>query len=262
MSLLVDSHCHLDFPDFDDDIDEVIKRAKERGVSQMLTICTKLASLSKVIKISETHPEVFFAVGGHPLNISTDEIISTEKLVELSEHPKMIGIGESGLDYHYSKQNTTQQKNSLRAHILACQITGLPLIIHSRAADNDMAEILHSEYQKCTYKCVMHCFSSSQSLAETAVNLGFYLSMSGIVTFSKSDELRKIFASVPIEKVLVETDSPYLAPVPYRGKRNEPAYVVETSKIGAKIFDMDIKSFQEQTSQNFYTLFKKASSQK
>ena len=258
MTALIDSHCHLDFADFNHDLSHVLNRAKNQGISRILTICTNLSDLPKVLNISESNPEVYFALGAHPLSILKNETISTEKLIEISQHPRMIGIGETGLDYHYTRDTSEQQKISLLAHIRASQLSNLPLIIHSRAADDDMANILSSEYAKQEYSCVMHCFSSGQNLANTAIELGFYLSMSGIVTFPKSESLRQIFSNIPLDRVLVETDSPYLAPVPFRGKRNEPAYVIETAKVGASIFGLQTDVFNKKTTQNFYKLFKKA----
>ncbi|WP_050602738.1 TatD family hydrolase [Ruegeria sp. 6PALISEP08] len=255
---ITDSHCHLDFPDFDGQLDEIIARAAEAGVTRMVTICTKLRNEPSVRAIAEAHAPVFYAAGTHPMSAAEEPMASVEDLVALAQHPKFVGIGESGLDYHYTAESAEVQKRSLRIHIEAAQRTGLPLIIHARAADDDMARILAEEYRNAPYSCVMHCFSSSAELAKAALDLGFYLSMSGIAAFPKSQELRDIFASAPVDRILVETDAPYLAPPPYRGKRNEPAYTAHTARKGAEIFGMDYTAFAAQTQVNFDRLFTKA----
>jgi TatD DNase family protein len=256
--IIVDSHCHLDFPDFEGEIPDLIKRAADAGVARMVTICTRLKNEPLVRAIADAHDAVYYAAGSHPMHVSEEPMATVDQLIEIAQHPKMVGIGETGLDYHYTAQSAEVQKQSLRIHITAARETGLPLIIHSRAADDDMIEILSDEHAKGAYSCVMHCFSSSAELGRAALDLGFYLSMSGIATFKKSQELRDIFAAAPVNRVLVETDSPYLAPVPYRGKRNEPAYTAHTAKIGAEIYGMDYADFAAQTTQNFNTLFSKA----
>ena len=254
---IIDSHCHLDFDKFDHDLDKVISRAKDSGVSKILTICTKKYNLNKNINICENNDFIFFAYGLHPLNVGKEKI-GTKEILKTSKHKKMIAIGETGLDYFYSKENIDSQKKSFIEHIKLSQNIRLPLIIHSRDADEDMQTILVEEYRKKPFLAVMHCFSSGQSLANTAIDLGFYLSMSGIITFPKSNELREIFSRVPIDKILVETDSPYLSPVPFRGKRNEPSYINNTIKKGAEIFSINTNHFSEITSKNFNRLFKKA----
>ena len=255
---IIDSHCHLDYDKFENDLDQVINRAKGSGVSKILTICTKKNNLNKNINICEKNDFIFFAYGLHPLNVGKEKI-DTKEILRISDHEKMIAIGETGLDYFYSKDNIHLQKKSFIEHIKISQKTKLPLIIHSRDADEDMQTILNEEYKKKPFMAVMHCFSSGKSLANTAIKLGFYLSMSGIITFPKSNELCDIFSSVPIDKILVETDSPYLSPVPFRGKRNEPSYIINTVKKGAEIFSISSNSFSEITSKNFNRLFKKAS---
>ena len=256
--IIVDSHCHLDFPDFEGEISELITNAENAGVMRMVTICTRLKNEPTVRAIAETYNSVYYAAGTHPMSASEEPLATVDQLIKIAEHPKMVGIGETGLDYHYTAESASIQKKSLRIHITAARETGLPLIIHSRAADGDMIEILQDEYKKGPYKCVMHCFSSSLELAKVTLGLGFYLSMSGIVTFKKSQDLRDIFAIAPIEKLLVETDSPYLSPDPFRGKRNEPAYTAYTAQVGAKIFDLEYKDFAAQTTKNFNQLFSKA----
>ena len=256
--MIVDSHCHLDFPDFDEERSDIIARAVAAGVSRMVTICTKLDREPVVRAIAEAHAPVFYAAGIHPMSAAEHRPTSVDELCTLAKHPKFVGIGETGLDYHYTAESADIQKASLRVHIDAARETGLPLIIHARAADDDMAAILKQGYDNGPYSCVMHCFSSSAELARAALDLGFYLSMSGIAAFPKSQELRDIFAAAPIDRVLLETDSPYLAPPPHRGKRNEPAYTALTAKIGAEVFGLSYADFAHQTSANFDRLFWKA----
>ena len=255
---ITDSHCHLDFPDFDEDRDGIIARAHEAGVTRMVTICTKLRLEPQVRAIAEKYDSVFYAAGTHPMSAADEPLATMEELVKLTEHPKFVGIGETGLDYHYTADSKDIQQQSLLVHIEAARQTGLPLIIHARAADDDMARILTDEHAKGAYNCVMHCFSSSKELGQAALDLGFYLSMSGISAFPKSQDLRDIFASAPVDRVLVETDAPYLAPPPFRGKRNEPAYTAHTAKVGAEVFGMDYADFAAQTQANFNRLFAKA----
>lgn len=255
---LVDSHCHLDFADFDGEVDAIIARAAEAGVRRMVTICTKLPNEPKVRAIAEAHAGVFYAFGIHPMSAAEAEPVSVADLVAFAKHPKMVGIGETGLDYHYTPDSAEVQKRSLRVHIEAAQETGLPLIIHARAADDDMARILAEGMAVRPYGCVMHCFSSGPDLAKAALEMGFYLSMSGIATFPKSGELRDIFAAAPLDRILVETDSPYLAPVPFRGRRNEPAYTAFTAKTGAAVFGLTEAEFAAATTANFDRLFTKA----
>ena len=257
--MIVDSHCHLDFPELLDDLPNVIKRAQEAGVSNFLTICTRIKNEPKIRLIANENPSVYYAVGSHPMSVADEALVTIEDLLSIAKNKKMIGIGETGLDYYYTETTKAIQKKSLEIHIDAARQTKLPLIIHSRSADDDMAEILQREFKNGPYSCVMHCFSSSKELAYTALNLGFYLSMSGITAFPKSHELRSIFKSAPIDQILVETDAPYLAPPPYRGKRNEPAYVVHTANIAARLFDMTYEEFALKTTDNFFRLFKKAS---
>ena len=255
---IVDSHCHLDFAELAEDLDGVIARAHEAGVTRMVTICTKLANLPQVQAIAEAHDSVFFAAGTHPMSVADQPMVSVDDLIAVSRHPKCVGIGETGLDYHYTSDSAEAQQESLRIHIEAARQTGMPLIIHARAADDDMARILADEHAKGAYTCVMHCFSSSAELAQAALDLGFYLSMSGIAAFPKSTELREIFARAPLDRILVETDAPYLAPPPHRGKRNEPAFSALTARVGAEVFGLDYPDFARATSQNFDRLFSKA----
>ena len=255
---ITDSHCHLDFPDFNGELPDVIARAAEAGVTRMVTICTRLKNEPQVRAIAEAHAQVFYAAGTHPMSVAEEPMATVDQLVTLAQHPKFVGIGETGLDYHYTGESADVQKESLQVHIQAAQETGLPLIIHARAADDDMAAILRQGFAAKPFSCVMHCFSSSAELGKAALDLGFYLSMSGIAAFPKSQELRDIFATAPIDRILVETDSPYLAPPPYRGKRNEPAYSALTARVGAEIFNLDYADFAAKTQENFDRLFWKA----
>ena len=255
---IVDSHCHLDFPDFEGEIPNLVSRAEEAGVKRMVTICTRLKNEPNVRKIAEEFNAIYYAAGTHPMSASTEPLATVDQLIKIAQHPKMVGIGETGLDYHYTAESADIQKTSLKIHIEAARETNLPLIIHSRAADEDMAAILKDEFNKGSYNCVMHCFSSSVELAKLSLDLGFYLSMSGIITFKKSEELRTIFKLAPIDQVLVETDSPYLSPVPFRGKRNEPSYTAHTAEMGASIYGLDYETFANQTTKNFNKLFSKA----
>ncbi|PXW67669.1 TatD DNase family protein [Loktanella sp. PT4BL] len=255
---IVDSHCHLDFADFDAERDQVVARASEAGVSRMVTICTRLRLEPQVRAIAETYAPVFYAAGTHPMSAADEPLATVEELIALADHPKFVGIGETGLDYHYTAESAAIQQKSLRVHIAAARETKLPLIIHARAADDDMARILKEEYANGAYTCVMHCFSSSAALAEAALEMDFYLSMSGIAAFPKSQELRDIFGAAPIDRILVETDSPYLAPPPYRGRRNEPAYTAHTARVGAEVFGLSYEDFASKTTANFDRLFWKA----
>lgn len=255
---IVDSHCHLDFPDFEGELPAIIARAHAAGVTRMVTICTKLKNEPLVRAIAETYPSVYYAAGTHPMRAHEDPLVTVDQLVALAQHPKFVGIGETGLDYHYTAESGAIQRDSLRIHIAAARETKLPLIIHARDADDDMAQILTDEYKTGPYSCVMHCFSSSAALGRAALDLGFYLSMSGIAAFPKSGDLREIFGQAPLDRILLETDSPYLAPPPHRGRRNEPAYTAHTAKVGAEVFGLSLPDFAAATSANFDRLFWKA----
>ncbi|HAR52704.1 TatD family hydrolase [Roseovarius nubinhibens] len=255
---ITDSHCHLDFPELSDELDEVLARAARAGVTRMVTICTRLRNEPAVRALAEAHAPVFYAAGTHPMSVADEPMATLEELLALAKHPKFVGIGETGLDYHYTSESAEAQQQSLRTHIAAARETGLPLIIHSRDADEDMARILREEHANGAYSCVMHCFSSGADLARAALDLGFYLSMSGIAAFPRSQELRDIFAAAPVDRILLETDAPYLAPPPHRGKRNEPAYTVHTGQKGAEVFGLDWAEFAAQTQANFDRLFAKA----
>ena len=253
---ITDSHCHLDFPDFNDDLSEVINNALQSGVCRMVTICTRIKNEPLVRKISEDYKAVYYAAGNHPMSVSSEPMANFNELISLSEHPKFIAIGETGLDYYYTSETAEAQKKSLEIHINAAQETKLPLIIHARNADKDIAEILESEFKNSPFSCVMHCFSSSKELAIKSIELGFYLSMSGIAAFPKSGDLREIFSLVPLDRILVETDSPYLAPPPYRGKRNEPAFVENVAHFLADLRAADLITVANESSKNAEDLFK------
>lgn len=255
---LVDSHCHLDFPDFAGQEAEVIARARAAGVRRMVTICTRLDREPASRALAEAHEGVFYAAGVHPMHVAEAPPVSLDALLAIARHPKCVGIGETGLDYHYTADSAAAQADSLRIHIEAARRTGLPLIIHSRDADADMARILTGEYRAGAFGCVMHCYTSGAELARTALDLGFYLSMSGIAAFPRSTAIREIFAAAPRDRILVETDAPYLAPPPFRGQRNEPAHVVHTARVGARTLGLDEAAFAALTTANFDRLFTRA----
>ncbi|HEX2256058.1 MAG TPA: TatD family hydrolase [Afifellaceae bacterium] len=255
--MLVDSHCHLDFPDFADELDAVVARAAEAGVERIVTIGTRIRQFDRVRGIAERYPSVYCSVGTHPHNADEELDIGADAIAAAADHPKVVAIGEAGLDYYYDNAPRGAQQQGLRNHIAAARATGLPLVIHSRDADEDMAAILSEEHQRGAYSAVLHCYSSGRGLAETGIALGFYVSFSGILTFKNSDELREIARKLPDDRILVETDAPYLAPVPHRGKRNEPAYVAHTLKVLAEARGVEIKAMAAQTTENFYQLFAK-----
>ena len=255
--MLVDSHCHLDFPDFDAERDDIISRALGAGIERMVTISTRIRTFDRVLAIAEAHDPVYCSVGTHPHNAGEENDTTAEMLVALSRHAKVVAIGEAGLDYHYDKSPRTDQANGLRQHIGAARETGLPLVIHAREADLDMERILADEMGKGTFPAVLHCFSSGRRLAEAGIELGLYVSFSGILTFNRAEELRAIAADLPEDRLLVETDAPYLAPVPKRGKRNEPAYVAHTAGVLAEVRGVDMEEISRITTRNFFRLFSK-----
>ena len=257
-TMLVDSHCHLDFPDFNDDLGAVMDRAAAAGVGHMMTICTHISKFEQVKAVVEGYDNVFCTVGIHPHNVEKEEKITPERLIELAGHEKVVGFGETGLDYYYEHAPRDIQQAQFRAHIAAARQTGLPLIIHTRDADDDMAEILRDEAGKGAFPGLLHYFSSSRNLAETALELGLYISISGIVTFKNAEDLRDTVRDLPLDRLLVETDAPYLAPVPYRGKRNEPAFTADTAAKVAEIKGISASELAQVTTNNFFTLFTKA----
>lgn len=257
MTMLVDSHCHLDFPDFAEERDAVIARAEAAGVGMMVTISTRVRRFENVLAIAEAYGNVFCSVGTHPHNAGEEKDVTTEELVRLSTHPKVVAVGEAGLDYFYDRSPRDVQASVFRRHIAAARETGLPLVIHSRDADTDMEMILRDEKGKGAFPFILHCFSSGKALARAGVELGGYVSFSGILTFKKSDGLREIAESIPHDRLLVETDAPYLAPVPFRGKRNEPAYVAHTAAVLAETIGMNAEDISELTTANFFRCFSK-----
>ena len=255
--MLVDSHCHLDFPDFAADLEAVVERAEAGGIGRMVTICTRVRQHENVLAVAERFPSVFCSVGTHPHNAHEELDVQAEELVARARHPKVVAIGEVGLDYHYETGSPAAQEQSLRTHIAAARESGLPVVIHSRDADADMARILTEEMGKGAFAAVLHCFTGGRELAQQAVALGFYVSFSGILTFKKSDALRAVAAELPAERILVETDAPYLAPGPFRGRRNEPAYVAETAKTLAAARGVAVEEIEAQTTANVFRLFGK-----
>jgi TatD DNase family protein len=255
--MLVDSHCHLDFPDFASELDEVVQRARDAGVGRMVTISTRVKRHAQVLGIAERFDDVFCSVGTHPHHAHEELDVGAEELIKRTQNPKVVAIGEAGLDYHYDNSPREAQEQGFRAHIAAARDTKLPLVIHSREADADMARILEEETGKGAFPAVLHCFTGSRDLAMRAVALGHYVSFTGILTFKASQPLRDIAAELPADRILVETDAPYLAPGPYRGKRNEPSYVVETAKVLAQARGVSEAEIARQTTENFFRLFSK-----
>jgi TatD DNase family protein len=256
--LLVDSHCHLDFDVFDEDRDAAIARARTAGVGTMVTICTRVSRFDEIRKIAESDDDIWCSVGVHPHQAEEEAPVSLDSLIQRAAHPKVVGIGETGLDYYYDNSPRDVQKESFRIHIAAARETGLPLIVHTRDADEDMADILEDEMGKGAYTGVLHCFSSGRRLAERALDIGFYVSFSGIVTFKNAQDLRDIAADVPLDRILVETDSPFLAPIPNRGKRNEPSFVVHTAACVAELKGVENHVISNISTENFFRLFNKA----
>jgi TatD DNase family protein len=255
--MLIDTHCHLDFEDFASEREAIVDRARAAGLQRIITISTRVGQFSKIAAMAESYPDVFCTVGTHPHQAHEESDVTLEQLVSLAAHPKCVGIGEAGLDYHYDQAPRDVAARVFRTHIAAARATGLPLVIHARDADADIAAILEDEIGKGHFKALLHCFTSSRELAETALSLGLYISFSGVLTFKKSEDLRSIARDVPADRLLVETDAPFLAPVPYRGKRNEPAYVAETAKVLAEVKGMANDELAAVTSANALRLFSK-----
>ncbi len=256
--MLIDSHCHLDFPDFATELDAVIARGRAAGLARMVTISTRVKRHDEVLAIAERFPDVFCSIGTHPHYAHEELDVSTGDLVaRASKNPKIVAIGEAGLDYHYDNSPREAQQRGFRSHIAAARETGLPLVIHSRQADDDTARILEEETGKGAFPAVLHCFTGGPELARRAVALGHFVSFTGILTFKNSTALRDVAAALPADRILVETDAPYLAPGKYRGKRNEPAYVVETAKVLADTRGVPFDAIARQTTENFFRLFNK-----
>jgi TatD DNase family protein len=255
--MLVDSHCHLDFPDFADDLAGIVARAEAGGVGRMVTISTRVKKLPDLVAIAERFPNVYCSVGTHPHHADEEDGITADELVKLAQHPKVVAFGEAGLDYFYEMGSRPAQERGFRAHIAAARETGLPLVIHTREADEDCGKILEDEMGKGAFRAVLHCYTGGRDLAMKAIDLGLMISFTGILTFKKSQTLRDLAAELPADRVMVETDSPYLAPGKYRGKRNEPAYVVETAKVLAEVRGVTLDEIARQTTENFFRLFGK-----
>ena len=255
--MLVDSHCHLDFPDFASELDAVVARARAAGVGRMVTISTRVKKHAQVLAIAEQFRDVFCSVGTHPHNAQEEMDVTAADLIARTQHPKVVAIGEAGLDYHYDNSPRDLQEESFRRHIAAARETQLPLVIHARECDADMARILEEETGKGAFPAVLHCYTGGRELAFKAMELGLHISFTGILTFKRSDELRALAKELPGDRILVETDAPYLAPLPYRGKRNEPAYVAETAKVLAETRGVSPQAIAEQTTETFFRLFNK-----
>lgn len=256
--MLVDSHCHLDFPDFAAELDAVVARAGEAGVSHLVTISTRVRRFDEIRAIAERFPNVFCTVGTHPHQAAEEPDVTADDLVALSAHPKVVGIGEVGLDYHYDNSPRPAQLAGFLTHIEAARRTQLPLVIHAREADDDVARILEEETAKGAFPFLLHCFTGGADLARRAVALGGTISFSGVLTFKTGAPLREIAASLPADRILVETDAPFLAPIPHRGKRNEPSFVRETAKVLAEARGVSLEEMARQTTDNFFALFSKA----
>jgi TatD DNase family protein len=255
--MLVDSHCHLDFPDFAEELDAVVARAETAGIGRIVTISTRVRRHDELLAIVDRFPNVYCSIGTHPHNAQEERDLTTDDLIAYTRHPKVVAIGEAGLDYHYDNSPRDAQTKGFHNHIAAARATGLPLVIHSRDADADTAAILEDEAGKGAFPAVLHCFTGGPDLARRAIALGLSISFTGILTFKNSDALRSIAAELPADRILIETDSPYLAPGRYRGKRNEPAYVIEIAKVLAEARGITFDAIARQTTENFFRLFSK-----
>src|ERR1700754_424118 len=255
--MLIDSHCHLDFPDFADDLDGIVTRAEAAGVGRIVTISTRVKQLDALLDITARFPNVYCSVGTHPHHADEEDGIAAEQLVELTKHPKVVALGEAGLDYFYQHGSREAQERGFRAHIAASRATGLPLVVHTRDADEDCGRILEDEMARGSFRAVLHCYTGGRDLAMRAISLGLSISFTGILTFKNSQALRDLAAELPADRIMVETDSPFLAPGKFRGKRNEPSYVVEVAKVLADARGVSLEEISRQTTQNFFRLFSK-----
>jgi TatD DNase family protein len=255
--MLVDSHCHLDFPDFADDLDGIVARAEAAGIYRIVTISTRVRRIEALLAISTRFPNVYCSVGTHPHQADEEDGISASELIALTQHPKVVALGEAGLDYFYEHGSREAQARGFRTHIAAARATGLPLVIHTREADEDCGRILEEEMANGAFRAVLHCYTGGRELAMKAVALGLYVGFTGILTFKKSQALRDLAAELPADRILVETDAPYLAPGKFRGNRNEPSYVVETAKVLADARGVSLEKISQQTTENFFRLFSK-----
>jgi TatD DNase family protein len=255
--MLVDSHCHLDFPDFAEDLDGIVARAQAAGIGRIVTISTRVRRLGGLLEIAERYPNVYCSVGTHPHHADEEDGIPAAELIELTRHPKVVALGEAGLDYFYDNGSPQAQARGFRAHIAAARATGLPLVIHTRDADEDCGRILEDEMTRGPFRAVLHCYTGGRELAMRAIALGLSISFTGILTFKKSQTLRDLAAELPADRIMVETDAPYLAPGKFRGKRNEPAYVIEIAKVLADTRGVSLDEISRQTTENFFRLFSK-----
>jgi TatD DNase family protein len=255
--MLVDSHCHLDFPDFAPDLDSIVARAAEAGIGRMVTISTRVRRLGELLAIAEKYDNVYCSVGTHPHHADEEDGIPADELVALTRHPKIVALGEAGLDYFYDNGSPEAQARGFRAHIAAARATGLPLVIHTREADEDCGRILEEEVARGAFRAVLHCYTGGRELALKAIALGLSISFTGILTFKKSEALRALAAELPADRIMVETDAPYLAPGKFRGKRNEPAFVVEVARVLAETRGVSLDEIARQTTENFFRLFSK-----
>lgn len=255
--MLVDSHCHLDFPDFADDLEAIVARAQEAGIERMVTISTRVRRFAVLQAIAERFPNVYCSVGTHPNQAVEEDGISADELIALTKHPKVVALGEAGLDSFYKDGSPEAQERGFRAHIAAARATGLPLVIHTREADEACERILEDEMAKGPFRAVLHCYTGGRKLAMKAIELGLHVSFTGILTFKNSQSIRDIAADLPADRIMVETDAPYLAPGKYRGKRNEPSFVIETAKVLAQTRGVSFEEIAKQTTDNFYRLFNK-----
>ena len=258
--MLVDSHCHLDFPDFADDLDGIVARATNAGIGRIVTISTRVKRLGALLAIAERFPNVYCSVGTHPHQADEEDGIPADELIALTDHPKVVALGEAGLDYFYQHGSREAQERGFRTHIAAARATGLPLVIHTREADEDCARILEDEIAKGPFRAVLHCYTGGRDLAMKAISLGLSISFTGILTFKNSQALRDLAAELPADRIMVETDAPFLAPGKFRGKRNEPSYVVEVAKVLAETRGVSLDEISRQTTENFFHLFSKVPS--
>jgi TatD DNase family protein len=258
--MLIDSHCHLDFPDFADDLDGIVAGAETAGIGRIVTISTRVRRMDALLAITEKYPKVYCSVGTHPHQADEEDGITAEELVALNRHPKVVALGEAGLDYFYQHASREAQERGFRSHIAAARTSNLPLVIHTRNADEDCERILVEEMAKGPFRAVLHCYTGGRKLALKAIELGLSISFTGILTFKKSEALRSLAAELPADRIMVETDAPYLAPGKFRGRRNEPAFVVEIAKVLAESRGVSLDEISRQTTENFFRLFSKVPS--
>ena len=255
--MLVDSHCHLDFPDFAEDLDGIVARAEAAGVGRVVTISTRVRRIDTLLALAQRYPNVYCSVGTHPHQADEEDGITADELIALTKHPKVVALGEAGLDNFYKDGSPEAQERGFRAHIAAARVTGLPLVIHTREADEACGRILDEEMAKGPFKAVLHCYTGGRDLAMKAIAHGLSISFTGILTFKNSQAIRDIAAELPADRIMVETDAPYLAPGKYRGKRNEPSFVVETARVLAETRGVSLEEISQQTTENFFRLFNK-----